>query len=126
MRLLPKLRVGRHRVEIHLDPAPDLAVTPGPKLRRGVSKAVVGGRCGTGCAASPYWASAGVAWPPGSEYAAACSRKLSRASLTASAMASWGTFPYHSSMIVSHGNPRSTCSRTSETKILVPRNVSLP
>jgi hypothetical protein len=30
---------------------------------------------------------------PGTEYSAACSRKLSRASLTASAMASWGTLP---------------------------------
>jgi hypothetical protein len=28
--------------------------------------------------------------------------------------------------MASHGKPRSTCSRTSETKILVPRNVSLP
>lgn len=63
---------------------------------------------------------------PGTAYSAAYSRKLSRASLRASAIASWGTFPYHSSTMASQGRPRSTCSRTSETKILVPRNVSLP
>src|ERR1022692_2959095 len=64
--------------------------------------------------------------PLGPAYSAARSKKLSRASLSASAITSWGTLPSHSSTMASHGKPRSTCSRTSETKILVPRNVSLP
>lgn len=63
---------------------------------------------------------------PGPEYSVACPGKLSRRQPYGFSDGLLGNSSSHSSTMVSHGRPRSTCSRTSETKILVPRNVSLP
>lgn len=56
----------------------------------------------------------------------ACSRKVSRTSRTASAIASSVMLPRHSSMMLFHARPAAICSRTSATRIRVPRNVGCP
>src|SRR5436190_23976964 len=59
-------------------------------------------------------------------YSDTCSSKACRANRTASAMASGVILPRHSSIIVSHARPAATCSRTSATRMRVPRKVGLP
>jgi len=56
----------------------------------------------------------------------ACSRKVSPAVRTASAMAPALRLPRHSSMMLSQAMPLATCSSTSATRIRVPRKVGCP
>src|SRR5437016_3782309 len=56
----------------------------------------------------------------------ACFRSACAAKCTASAIASCVMLPCHSSIMVSQSSPRATWSRTSATKMRVPRNVGCP
>ena len=56
----------------------------------------------------------------------ACVTRASRARRTASAIACLEITPRHSSTMVSQAMPLATCSRTSETRIRVPRKVGSP
>src|SRR6266700_1187040 len=56
----------------------------------------------------------------------ACLRSACAARCAASAIASCVILPCHSSIMVSQSSPRATWSRTSATKIRVPRNVGCP
>src|SRR5262245_43455187 len=56
----------------------------------------------------------------------ACFKSACAAKCTASAIASCVILPCHSSLMVSQSSPRATWSKTSATKIRVPRNVGWP
>jgi hypothetical protein len=56
----------------------------------------------------------------------ACVTSASRARRTASAIACLEITPRHSSIMASQAMPLATCSRTSDTRIRVPRNVGSP